>query len=492
MKTVNKISLVIVAFLLIAVATIFVNQSIETTVKLQEIGPTHLVGNYQIQIKLNPEKPKIGNNQLTLAIRDNNDQPVTNVKLDIYAEMPAMGSMQAMREQVSIENFQTGLYQGHYSLPMNGSWPLFITLESEAQGKAQALFDMNTSRSGVKLEQATPSKLTLQTKESSVSEQKPATFKVDNYRRQLIGVTTTEVVCQPLIKTIYAGARVTYDQSKITDISLKYDAWIGKLNADYLGKQVHQGDTLFTVYSPELLSVQDEYLNALKQSHSYGLRKAAEKRLRRWGIHSAQIKTIQQRGRAIDYLPIISPANGTIIDTNIVAGSAAKIGTRLLRLADLSTVWVEGEVYESDLPWLKVGMEAKITLPELPDNSYTATVTYIDSILDPLTHSAVIRVQLNNTDKLLRPNMYANMNLQVDLGERMIVPEQAVIYSGEQRIVFIDKGEGRLLPRKIKTGLRNNDMIEVLDGLKIGETVVTSGNFLIAAESKLKAGLAQW
>jgi len=492
MKTVNKLSLVLVAFLLIALATIFVNQSTETTVKLQAIGQTHLVGNYQIQIKLNPEKPKIGNNQLTLAIRDNSDQPVTHVKLDVYAEMPAMGSMQAMREQVSIENLQTGLYQGHYSLPMNGSWPLYITLESAQQGKAEALFDMNTSRRGVKLEQATPSKLTQQTKEASVSEQKIPILKVDNYRRQLIGVTTTEVVCQPLIKTIYAAARVSYDQSKMTDISLKYDAWIGKLKADYLGKQIHQGDTLFTVYSPELVSAQDEYLDALKHSHSHGLRKAAHKRLKRWGIHSAQIKTIQQRGRAIDYLPIISPVNGTIIEKNIVAGSAAKIGSRLLRLADLSTVWVEGEVYESDLPWLKVGMQATITLPELPDHSYTAPVTYIDSVLDPLTHSAVIRVQLNNTDGVLRPNMYAKMDLQVDLGERMIVPEQAVIYSGDQRIVFIDKGEGRLLPRKIKTGLRNNDMIEVLDGLEHGEIVVTSGNFLIAAESKLKAGLAQW
>jgi len=492
MKTVNKISLVLVAFLLIAVAIVLVNQSTETTVKLQEIGPTHLLGNYQVQIKLNPEKPKIGNNQLTLAIRDNNDQPVKNVKLDIYAEMPAMGSMQAMREQVSIENIQTGLYQGDYSLPMNGSWPLYITLESAKQGKAEALFDMNTSRSGVKLEQATPSKLRQQTKELSVSAQKPATFKVDHYRRQLIGVTTTEVVCQPLIKTIYAGARITYDQSKMIDISLKYDAWIGKLNADYLGKQIHQGDTLFTVYSPELVSAQDEYLDTLKHSHSHGLRKAAQKRLRRWGIHPAQIKTIQQRGRTIDYLPIMSPVNGTIIEKNIVAGSAAKVGARLLRLADLSTVWVDGEVYESDLPWLKVGMEAIITLPELPDNSYTATVTYIDSVLNPLSHSAAVRVQLNNTDGLLRPNMYANMDLQVDLGERMIVPEQAVIYSGDQRIVFIDKGEGRLLPRKIKTGLRNNDMIEVLVGLEHGETVVTSGNFLIAAESKLKAGLAQW
>lgn len=493
MKTVNKVSIaVIVLLLLIGMAMVFVKQGTDTIVKLQNIGETHLLGNYQVQIKLNPEKPKIGKNQLTLAISDGKDQPVTDASIQAYAEMPAMGSMQAMREVVNIENNGSGFYQGHYSLPMNGSWPLTVTIESAKQGKAEVVFDMNTSRAGVKLTQATPSELSLQLSQASPPEQHKAVFNVDSYRRQLIGVTTAEVVFQKIVKIIHAGARISYDQTRLTDITLKYDAWIGLLNADSLGKQIHQGDTLFTVYSPELVSAQDEYLDSLQQSRSSGLRKAARKRLVRWGINVAQIKTLQQRGRAADYLPIISPVNGTIIEKNIVAGSAVKVGSRLLRLADLSTIWVEGEVYESDLPWLKVGMEAQITLPELPENAYVATVTFIDSVLNSKTHSAVIRVQLANVDGSLRPGMFANMQLQVDLGERLLVPEQAVIYAGDQRIVFIDKGNGRLLPSKIKTGLRNKDMIEVVDGLTLGDIIVTSGNFLIAAESKLKAGLAQW
>jgi len=137
-------------------------------------------------------------------------------------------------------------------------------------------------------------------------------------------------------------------------------------------------------------------------------------------------------------------------------------------------------------------MEVQITLPERPDQSYTAKVTFIDSVLNPETHSAVIRVQIANDDSSLRPNMFANMNLQVDLGERLVVPEQAVIYAGDKRLVFIDKGNGRLLPKIIKTGLHNKNMIEVLDGLALDDIIITSGNFLIAAESKLKAGLAQW
>jgi Cu(I)/Ag(I) efflux system membrane fusion protein len=230
----------------------------------------------------------------------------------------------------------------------------------------------------------------------------------------------------------------------------------------------------------------------LKQNHSFGLRKAARRRLALWDINTAQIKALEKRGRAIEYLAIASPVNGTIIEKNIVVGSAVKAGTRLLRLADLSTVWVEGEVYESDLPWIKVGMPARIMLPELAERSNTANVTFINPLLNPQTRSAIIRVQLDNTDGLLRPDMFATLWLQVDLGERLVVPEQAVIYSGEQRIVFVDKGNDRLLPVKITTGVRNADMIEVLNGLVEGDIIVSSGNFLIAAESKLKAGLAQW
>ncbi len=493
MKTVNKISLVIIVLLLlVGIATVFLNQATETAARLQNMTPTHLAGNYQIQIDLNSEKPKIGNNRLTIALHDSKEQPVMNANIRAFVEMPAMGTMQAMREPVSIENSGSGMYKGHYSLPMNGSWPLTVFIDSEKLGKAELTFDMNTSRSGVKLTQATASELSPKLSHPGAAKQQLTTFNVDSYRRQLIGVTTAEVFRQKLVKTIHAGARVSYDQSRLTDITLKYDAWIGQLNADYLGKQMQQSETLFTVYSPDLVSVQDEYLNSLKQSHSFGLRKAIRRRLTLWDINAAQIKALQKRGRAIQYLPIASPVNGTIIEKNIVAGSAIKAGTRLLRLADLSTVWVEGEVYESDLPWLKVGMQVLITLPEQPEQFYTATVTFIDPVLNPQTRSAVIRAELANIDGSLRADMFANMTLQVDLGERLVVPEQAVIYAGEQRIVFIDKGNGRLLPAKIKTGLRNEEIIEVLDGLVEGDIIVTSGNFLIAAESKLKAGLAQW
>ena len=494
MKTVKKSVLgIIVLLLMVSIGAVFLYQPTETAVKPQNMGDTHLAGAYQVQIKLMPEKPKIGKNQLTIVIRDPKDQHITDAIIQAYAEMPAMGSMQAMREAVNIENTGSGVYHGQYTLPMNGIWPLTVTIESNNLGKVELVFDMSTSRTGLKLTTATPSELSpQQTQTPAPVPQQLTIFNVDSYRRQLIGVTTAEVVCQKIVKTIHVGARVTYDETRLTDISLKYDAWIGKLNADYLGKQIHQGETLFTVYSPDLVSAQDEYLDSQKQSHSYGLRKAARKRLALWDINAAQIKALEKRGRAAEYLPILSPVNGTIIEKKIVNGTAVKAGVSVLRLADLSTVWVEGEVYESDIPWVKVGMDVHITLPDMPEHSYTAAVTFIDSVLNTDTRTAVIRTWLSNVDGHLRPDMYANMDLKVDLGESLVVPEQAVIYAGDQRIVFVDKGNGRLLPVKIKTGLRNEDMIEVTDGLALGDVIVTSGNFLIAAESKLKAGLAQW
>lgn len=493
MKTVNTITLgIILSLLFIGGAWFFLNQATKPKVSRQSLGATYQAGLYQIQIKLDPEKPKIGNNQLTIALYDEDNQEVIDANIKAYAEMPAMGSMQAMREPVSIENNEAGQYQGEYSLPMNGSWPLTVMIESSKLGKAEAMFDMNTSRRGIKLTQATPSKFSQLLKQSPTPEQQLATFNVDSYRRQLIGVTTTKVTCKKLIKNIRTDARITYNQSQLTDITLKYDAWIGEINADYLGKQMQKEETLFTVYSPDLVSAQDEYLNSLKQNHIAGLRKAARRRLATWDVSISQIKALERRGRTIEYLPIASPIIGTIIEKNIVAGSAVKAGARLLRLANLSTVWVEGEIYESDLPWIKVGMQAHITLTGQEGQPYKSTVMFIDPIINPQTRSAVVRVQLDNIEGALRPDMFVTMALQVDLGERMVVPEQAVIYSGDQRIVFVDKSDDRLLPVKIKTGLRNDGMIEVLGGLVDGDIVVTSGNFLIAAESKLKAGLAQW
>ncbi len=224
----TSLGFMLLLLLLIGGVLFMLNQPRETTSKQQNLRATYQAGHYQIQIKLNPEKPKIGNNQLTITLRDGKGYAITSASIEAYAEMPAMGSMQAMREPVSIGNNGSGLYQGLYSLPMNGSWPLSITIESSKFGNAKLMFDMNTSRSGVKLTQATASELSPQLRQADVPKEQLATFNVDSYRRQLIGVTTTKVTCQKLQKIIRTDARITYNQSRLTDITLKYNAWVGQ------------------------------------------------------------------------------------------------------------------------------------------------------------------------------------------------------------------------------------------------------------------------
>ncbi len=456
-------------------------------------APVYPAGPFNVQVELEPEKPRIGNNQITLSIRDKDNLPVTDAAIQAVAEMPAMGAMAAMPIPIEIESVQPGLYRGRFELPMKGAWPLTLTIGSGTKGQARLTFDMGTSRKGVALTQATPGDSAPQVNAKTTGTQ-PATITVDAYRRQLIGVTTGKVVYRHIIKTIHSAAQITLDETRLTDISLKFDGWIGQLGADYVGKSVTKGQALFTVYSPELVSTQDEYLDSLRRNRTGpgSLTAAAYRRLTLWGIATAQIRALERRGQAAEYVPILSPVTGTIIEKHIVPGTAFKASALLLRIADLSTVWVEGRVYESELPWVKLGMKAEAVLEDAPDSPLFGKVTFIEPTVDNKTRTARVRVELPNPDGMLRPDRYARLNLRIDLGKRLAVPEQAVIYAGESRVVFVDLGGGRLLPKKIKTGLRNDDFIEVLDGLAEGDVIVTSGNFLIASESKLKSGLEQW
>ena len=320
---------------------------------------------------------------------------------------------------------------------------------------------------------------------------------VDAARRQLIGVKMGLVERGPLNLTIRTVGSVVYDETRLTDVTLKFDGWIGELNADSTGKYVEEGSLLFTIYSPELLSAQDEYLEALRQSKSNPARgtrllDAVRRRLTLWGITASDLDRLEARGTAQEYMPVLSPASGTIIAKNIVKGSHIRTGELLYRIADLSSVWIEADLYEQDLALVEPGQEARITLPYDPNQDFTGSVSYIYPYLNASTRTGKIRIEIPNPDGALKPAMYANVELLIPLGERLYVPESAVIYAGESRIAFVDRGEGRLQPRKLKTGVRNRDYIEVLEGLEEGEIVVIAANFLIAAESKLKAGIDRW
>jgi membrane fusion protein, copper/silver efflux system len=453
-------------------------------------------GPYRFSIGVDPAEPTVGDNTLTVMLRTQTGEPVTGATIEPVAEMPAMGAMPAMRAPADMEEVAPGRYEGQFQLSMEGAWPLRIRISKDGMDSVEAGFDMATGRSGLRLSHGAQDTRQSQSGATDMNrDNPPGTITVDSRRRQTIGVKTTVAEEMPLARTIRAIGKVTYDETQVSDVSLKYEGWIGDLRADYVGMRVNKGDLLFTVFSPKLYSAQQEYLEAHKRAArgaSERLLAAARERLRLWGVSQAQIKKLEQSGQALEYVPIYAPRAGTIVAKNIVDGTSQMAGATLLRIADLSEVWVEADVYEADLPLIQSGMEADVTTPYQPGIRLTGTVDYIYPYLNPATRTGRVRMSFTNPDGALKPDMYAEASLRAVLGTQLAVPDSAVIVAGENRVVFEDLGDGRLAPRLIQTGRRTNGFVEVLSGLEPGARIVSSGTFLIASESKLKAGIDQW
>lgn len=334
------------------------------------------------------------------------------------------------------------------------------------------------------------------------SEQRTGDVRIDAARRQEIGIRTGTVERGPLVVPVRAVGRVTADERRLHDVSLKVRGWITKLYANALGDPVTAGEPLVELYSPELFSAQQEYLHARRSLAAVAagnggarmepLVRAARMRLRLWNVSEAELAALDRRGEPSEALTIRSPASGFVIEKNVVEGATVEPGARLFRIAPLDRVWVEAEAYENQIELIRPGQLVKISLPYLVDRRLEGRVAYVYPTLEAQTRTARIRIELPNPDLTIRPDMYANVEFQAELGERVLVPASAVLYAGPRRVVFVDLGDGRLRPREVRIGIGNGDVYEVLEGLQPGEQIVLSGNYLVASESRLKSALAQW
>jgi len=457
-------------------------------------------GPFEVGVAMVPSTPRVGENDLIVKVRLPGGIPASDAEVSAYAEMASMGSMPAMRAPADLMPTANGQFEGTVNLRMRGAWPLTLSIVDAVHGNAEMSIDLATDRPELRISTGgrplggTASQQ--RTTASSGQELSAGTITVDNRRRQLIGLETDTVTHHDLVRTVRAIGNVSYDQRRLTEVSLKYDAWIGELDADFVGAHVTRGQRLFSIYSPDLLAAQQEYLAARnrlsRRSADNSLLDAARQRLRLWDFSDREISALEKRGTPLEYVPIYSPADGTVVAKHIDSGSAAKTGQTLLRIADLSKVWIEAELYEAELDLIREGMKASVSLSYLPGRTLDAVVDYIYPYLDKTSRTGRIRLTLDNADGALRPDMYAEVTLTADIGHRLAVPEDAVLFAGDSRVVFVDLGEGRLKPVRIKTGQHAGGMIEVTEGLSIGDVIVTSGNFLIAAETKLKAGIDQW
>ncbi len=322
--------------------------------------------------------------------------------------------------------------------------------------------------------------------------------RVDEARRERIGVKTAVVGRAPMSIAIRAVGRLTFDETRLHDVTLRVNGWITRLRVNATGQPVRRGETLLSLYSPDLYAAQQEYLLA-RESHEAGgegrgdyLVAAAEKKLRLWGLSSGQIEALARRGQAAEDIPIPAPASGYVIEKNVVEGAAVEPGQRLFRIASLDKVWVEAQVYELDVSQVRKGQIAHVTLPYQPGDSLEGTVAYVYPYLDPTSRTGRVRIELANKDLAFKPDMYANVEIRVDLGPRLQIPTDAVIYTGPRRLVFVDLGEGRFRPQEVTLGARSGEAVEVVAGLRPGDVIVTSGNFLIAAESRIRSAAKLW
>jgi Cu(I)/Ag(I) efflux system membrane fusion protein len=326
-------------------------------------------------------------------------------------------------------------------------------------------------------------------------QQESGTIVVPEARRGALGIRTAKVTNAPMKLTIRAVGRLTYDETKLEDVTLKIKGWVAHLDVNATGQKVGKGQRLLTLFSPDLYAAQQEYLLAAvggAASPTASLASATEKKLRLLGMTEGQIAQLKTRGTALEEMPILSPASGYVIVKDIVEGAAVEPGQRLYRIAALDQVWLEASLYEPDLAHVKIGQTAKVTLPSLQGTEVTGKVTFVYPYLDPLTRTGKARIQLPNKDLALKPDMYADVGIDVDLGQRLQIPASSVVYTGPRRIVFVDAGDSQLRPREIKTGARAGDLIEVTSGLAAGETIVVEGNFLVAAESRIRSSGSLW
>ena len=336
----------------------------------------------------------------------------------------------------------------------------------------------------------------------SAEDMPPGTVKISALKQQLIGVRTEAVKREPLSRTIRAVAQVQVDETKIARIHVKIAGWVEKVDVDFIGKLVRKGEPLFSLYSPDLVATQQEYLIARRAEKDLGtspfaevsqgsetLLQAARERLRLWDMSEEQIGKLDETGQVSRTTTMYSPINGFVLKREVFERTYITPETELYEIADFSTVWVNAEIYEYELPYVRLGQPARMSLSYFPGKAYSGKVVYINPTVDPTTRTVKVRLEFPNSKFQLKPDMFADVQLEISYGTQTVVPQESVLDSGSQQIVFVVLSDGYFEPRKVEVGPRLGDRIVILSGLKAGETVVASGNFLIDSESRLKSSM---
>ena len=328
-----------------------------------------------------------------------------------------------------------------------------------------------------------------------------AEVQIDPVKLQLFGITTEKLQVRDLSKTIRTVGLVEVDERKVANVQTKFKGWIEKLFVNFTGTPVSYGEPLFSVYSPDLLTAQEEYLIALKgEEHpvqgmfgeeltqsNEDLLEAARQRLELWDVPEQEIQHLTETRIPSKTLTIDSPVEGIVLNKNAFVGMNVEPGMNIFTIADLSHVWVMADIYEQDISYIKMGQKATLALTAFPGKFLIGSVAFISYMLEPSTRTMKVRFDFDNPNKQLRPGMYATVEIQIKMGKALAVPESAVIDTGQRKIVFVSTGKGRFEPREVQLGFKAGPYYQVISGIETNEDVATGAQFLIDSESRLKA-----
>ncbi len=332
---------------------------------------------------------------------------------------------------------------------------------------------------------------------------------IDPTQVQNIGVVSTPAVLEDIARTSRTVGILDYDAERIARVNTKYEGWIEKVHVNYVGQDVRKGQPLFEIYSPELVSTQEEYLRALEYVDSMkdsgreqtrrqaeALLRSARERLRFWDISAEQIRSLETTRSVQRRLTVHSPADGVVagIMQDSLEGMHVKAGMDLYKIADLSTIWVHADIYESDLPWVRKGLPAVVTFRNDPGQVYRGKVLFLYPEVSKQTRTLKVCVAVSNPERRLRPGMYADVTVQgPNVKNAVIIPRSAVLRSGERDLVFQDLGEGRFMPREVDLGVAGDgDRIQVLAGIAPGQKVVVQAQFMLDSESRIQEAISKF
>jgi len=339
--------------------------------------------------------------------------------------------------------------------------------------------------------------------DESMAKMPMGTVTITPEKQVLAGVRTAVVVRKSLVREIRTTAQIVADETRIAHVHVKVAGYVDKVYVDFVGQLIKKGQPLFTLYSPDLVSTQEEYLIAKRGNVTLGnapfqeiaegsqsLLQSSRQRLKLWDISDEQIKELDTTGKVNKYLTFYSPITGFVTDRKAFPQTSVTPDTELYTVSDLSTVWADADIYEYEVPFVHLGQRVTLTLSYYPGKTYTGTISYIYPTVDPQTRTVKARIQIPNPGFVLKPQMFADAKLRVDYGTKILVPQEAVLNSGTEQHVFVVHDGGLFEPRKVSIGPVMDGNAVILSGLKAGETIVVSGNFLIDSESNLKDAMS--